>query len=86
MLKSGAEDLNGEISPDGHWLAYQSNESGSFEIYLRPFPRVDNGKWQVSSGGGIQPAWSPAGNELFYFSPRGLLAVPVRFAPTPTKQ
>jgi eukaryotic-like serine/threonine-protein kinase len=83
LPKSAAEELNGEISPDGHWLAYQSNESGSFEIYIRPFPRVEDGKWQVSSGGGIQPAWAPDGHELFYLSSRRLLAVPVRFEPTP---
>ncbi|HEY4210600.1 MAG TPA: protein kinase [Steroidobacteraceae bacterium] len=83
LLKSGADELNGEISPDGHWLAYQSNESGSFEIYLRPFPRVEDGKWQVSNGGGIQPAWGPDGHELFYLSARRLLALPVRFGPTP---
>ena len=83
LLETPADELNGEISPDGHWLAYQSNESGSFEIYIRPFPNVMDGKWQVSGGGGIQPAWAPDGRELFYLSSRRLLTAPVRFEPTP---
>jgi Tol biopolymer transport system component len=53
------------FSPDGHWLAYMSNESGSFEVYVRPFPGP-GGKWQISTGGGRYPKWSRKGNELFY--------------------
>ena len=55
------------FSPDGHWLAYHSNESGSFEIYVRPFPGP-GGKQQISTGGGLLPTWSSNGKELFYFS------------------
>ena len=53
------------FSPDGRWLAYESNESGSFEVYVRPFPGP-GGKWQVSTGGGVLPKWSRNGKELFY--------------------
>lgn len=53
------------LSPDGKWLAYVSDESGSFEIYVVPFPH-GTGKWQISSGGGSWPRWSRNGNELFY--------------------
>jgi Tol biopolymer transport system component len=53
------------FSPDGRWLAYQSNESGNFEVYVRPFPGPE-GKWQVSTGGGSFPKWSRNGKELFY--------------------
>jgi len=53
------------FSPDGRWLAYMSNESGGYEVYVRPFPGP-GGKWQVSSGGGIMPQWSRNGRELFY--------------------
>jgi serine/threonine-protein kinase len=53
------------FSPDGRWLAYVSNESGSDEVYVRPFP-VAGGKWQVSTGGGDFPTWSRTANELFY--------------------
>jgi serine/threonine-protein kinase len=55
-----------EISPDGRWLAYQSNESGVFEIYVQAFPEVGSGRWQISSGGGTQPVWGRTGRELFY--------------------
>ncbi len=53
------------FSPDGRWLAYQSNESGNEEVYVRPFPGP-GGKWQISSGGGFFPKWSRNGKELFY--------------------
>jgi serine/threonine-protein kinase len=55
------------FSPDGRWLAYQSNESGTYEVYVRPFPGP-GGKWQVSTGGGESPVWSRNGKELFYWS------------------
>jgi len=53
------------FSPNGRWLAYHSNESGSDEVYVRPFPGP-GGKWQISTGGGVAPRWSPNGRELFY--------------------
>ena len=56
------------FSPDGKWIAYQSNESGTFEIYVRPFPGP-GGRWQVSAGGGGYPTWSRNGKELFYRAP-----------------
>jgi len=59
---------NPKFSPDGRWLAYESNESGRVEVYVRPFPGP-GGKWQVSTDGGNLPMWSQAGRELFY---RGL--------------
>ena len=54
------------LSPDGRWLAYVSDETGQTEIYVRPFPDVQNGKWQVSTGGGMEPRWRGDGKELFY--------------------
>lgn len=54
-----------EFSPDGRWLAYMSNESGRFEVYVRPFPGP-GGKWQVSPEGGKYPMWSRSRHELFY--------------------
>lgn len=57
-----------QFSPDGRWVAYASNESGSMEVYVAPFPGV-NGKWQVSTGGGQEPRWRKDGKELFYMSP-----------------
>jgi serine/threonine-protein kinase len=54
------------LSPDGRWIAYQSNEAGQQDVYLRPFPGVDAGKRQVSTSGGVAPVWAPNGRELFY--------------------
>jgi serine/threonine-protein kinase len=84
LVTTEHDELNGEISPDGQWLAYQSDESGSFEVYIRPFPEVDTGKWQVSFGGGIQPAWSRDGRELFYLAPGRLMSVPIGGVDTPS--
>jgi len=59
---------NAAFSPDGKWLAYDSNESGRFEIYVRPFPGP-GGKWQISTAGGDYPTWSRNGKDLFYRTP-----------------
>jgi len=68
---------NGQISPDGKWVAYASDESGNWEIYVTTFPGAA-GKWQVSRGGGTEPRWRGDGKELFYLGPTGMLtAVPV---------
>jgi dipeptidyl aminopeptidase/acylaminoacyl peptidase len=77
-----ASVMNGEISPDGHWLAYQSNESNQDEIYVRPFPAVGDGRWPISTGGGSQPLWARNGRELFYRHGNSLLSVPVETATT----
>jgi serine/threonine-protein kinase len=67
-----------DFSPDGRYIAYQSEESGRSEIYIRPFPRVDNGRWQVSTAGGTRPVWARSGRELFYLdAANALTAVPV---------
>ena len=82
--------MNAEISPDGRWLAYQSNETGHDEIYVRPFPNVDDGKRLVSPSGGMQPLWARNGRELFFESSGALMRVPLTMgstleAGTPTK-
>ena len=69
MIQTPFVERNGEISPDGRWLAYESNASGRFQIYVRPFPDVDGGQWQVSTDGGTQPLWARNGEELFYIAP-----------------
>ena len=56
------------LSPDGRWMAYQSDETGRTEVFVRPFPNTDASKKQVSSGGGLAPLWSSDGRELFYLS------------------
>jgi hypothetical protein len=66
-------ERNPEISPDGRWVAYQSDESGQFEIYVRPFPDANSGRWPISTGGGTRPLWARRGGELFYVAPDGTL-------------
>jgi serine/threonine-protein kinase len=66
-----AADVNqasASISPDGRWLAYVSNESGGEQIYVRPFPAIGDGRWQVSNDGGVAPRWSRDGRELYFLS------------------
>jgi eukaryotic-like serine/threonine-protein kinase len=62
-----------KFSPDGHWVVYTANESGTKEVYVQPFPVSSGGKWVVSNGGGSQPRWSRDGKELFYFAPDSML-------------
>ena len=77
FLQTEFSERNPRVSPDGRWIAYQSNESGRAEIYVQPYPGP-GGKWQVSTGGGIQPQWRGDGKELFYMAPdQSLMAVPV---------
>jgi serine/threonine protein kinase/Tol biopolymer transport system component len=79
LLTTRFNESNGVVSPDGHWLAYESDSSGRYEIYVRPFPSIEIGLWLVSTSGGTQPLWSRNGQELFYVAADGgLMAVPVR--------
>jgi len=66
-LKTRANEANGQVSPDGKWMVYESDETGKMEIYVRPFPDAQGGKWQISSNGGTDPRWRRDGRELFYF-------------------
>ena len=76
-----ANESHATLSPDGRWLAYCSDESGRREVYLRPFP-IGAGRWQVSSGGGVEPRWSRHGHEIMYRSGDLFLAVSVATTPT----
>ncbi|MBA2291747.1 MAG: protein kinase, partial [Gemmatimonadales bacterium] len=66
VLVTEFDEMAIALSPDGKWMAYQSNETGRTEVFVRPFPDTDAGKKQVSSGGGVAPLWSRDGKELFY--------------------
>jgi serine/threonine protein kinase len=68
FLSTPFSEMQGVFSPDGKWVAYQSDESGRFEIYVRPFPGP-GGQWQVSTGGGSSPRWRADGKELYYVAP-----------------
>jgi len=68
------------FSPDGRWLAYISDESGRYEIYVQPYPGP-GGKWQISTEGGTEPAWNPNGRELFYRSGDKMMAVDITTQP-----
>jgi eukaryotic-like serine/threonine-protein kinase len=69
------------LSPDSRWLAYSSNEQGENEVFVRPFPDVNGGKWQVSSGGGSAPVWAHSGRELFYVGGGDMKAVEIHPGP-----
>jgi Tol biopolymer transport system component len=77
LLKGPETTRNGQFSPEGNWVAYASNASGKWEIYVTSFPDV-HGKWQISSAGGTQPRWRGDGKELFYLASDGkMMAVPL---------
>jgi serine/threonine-protein kinase len=76
LLGMDRQQGNAQVSPDGRWIAYQSGESGTDEVYVRSYPDVDRRREQVSSGGGLQPLWGRAGSdELFYWDLKGKLNV-----------
>jgi eukaryotic-like serine/threonine-protein kinase len=78
VVQTPFDEAEAQISPDGRWLAYGSNESGRYEIYLRPFP-AGGTRVQVSAAGGAQVRWAPDGKELFYVAPDSrMMAVAVR--------
>ena len=83
LVQTPFEERDAEVSPDGRWVAYGSNESGQSEVYVRPFPKADGGRWQVSTRGGVWPLWARSGRELFYVvEPGRMMAVPIQPGPT----
>ncbi len=74
-------EVQPQVSPNGGFIAYTSSESSQNEVYVRPFPEVDKGRWQVSTAGGDSPLWSPDGRELFYLNGDAVMAVPVEYQP-----
>jgi serine/threonine-protein kinase len=81
LLSTPATETAPALSPDGRWLAYSSNESGTPEVYVRPFPDVSGGRWQISLNGGTAPRWANSGRELFYINGRlEMVSTPIRAA------
>jgi serine/threonine protein kinase len=81
LLQEKYSEFNPQLSPDGKWMAYVSDESGQIQIYVRPFPQVDASKYQIPNGIGYGPLWSPDGKELFYRNGEEVVAVPVETEP-----
>src|SRR5712692_774487 len=80
FLRTPFDETLPRFSPDGHWLAYISDESGRYEIYVQPYPGP-GGKWQISTEGGTAPVWNPNGRELFYRSGDKMMAVDIATQP-----
>jgi dipeptidyl aminopeptidase/acylaminoacyl peptidase len=81
-LQTQFDEGQGRFSPDGHWVAYASTETGRPEVYVQTFP-ASGGKWQISNGGGMLPLWRRDGKELFYVVPAvgRLMSVEVKTSP-----
>jgi serine/threonine-protein kinase len=77
LVATGYDETSPAVSPDGRWLAYTSDESGRPEVYVRPFPNTNDGRWLVSAGGGQEPVWAHSGRELFYRGSGDLMVVEV---------
>ncbi|MGK2960818.1 MAG: protein kinase domain-containing protein [Gemmatimonadaceae bacterium] len=78
LMRTDYDNFSAVISPDGRWLAYVSNESKRYEVYVRPFPSVDSARWTVSVNGGMEPVWSRSGRELFYRTSRDeMMSIPI---------
>ena len=75
LVVEPGDQANAVVAPDGRWLAYHASEVG--EIYVRPFPKVAGGKWQLVTRGATWPLWSRDGKELFYVTARGIMSIPV---------
>jgi hypothetical protein len=82
LLGRASIERSPKISPDGRWMAYTSNVSSREEVYVRPFPEVDKGRWQISTSGGAAPLWSPDGRELFYLNGGEVMAVSLKTDPS----
>jgi Tol biopolymer transport system component len=78
FLRTESNEINGQLSPDSRWMAFASDRSGRYEVYVRPFPPGE-GEWAISNAGGIEPRWRGDGKELFFVATDGkMMAVPVK--------
>ena len=82
LLDTPSDERNASFAPDGRWIAYESNKSGQFQVYVKPFPNVDDAEHQISNEGGRAPVWSPNGRELFFVRRSALMAAAVQLTPT----
>ena len=82
LLNTPFSELSPALSPDGRWIAYASDQTGFIEVYVKPFPNVEDGRTPVSQGGGSWPVWAPGGAELFYRTPEGLMVAAFETEPS----
>ncbi len=82
LLETRFDERRAVVSPNGRWIAYMSNESGEYNVFVRPFPDVSGGHWPVSSDGGQSPKWARDGTALFYARGQALMRVEVESEPT----
>ena len=82
LLRSEFHESHPSLSPDGRWLAYTTDESGGREVFVRSFPNVDDGRWQVSTDGGASPVWGRDSRELYYQAGHALIVVSNDTEPT----
>jgi WD40-like Beta Propeller Repeat len=83
LLQSSFWQVESQLSPDGRWFAFTTNESGTHQIVVQPFPDPNGGKWQITANGGIEPKWRRDGRELYYLGLDGrMMGVPVKSGTT----
>jgi hypothetical protein len=83
LLATPAHEGNPSISPDGRWVAYDSDTEGQIAVYVGPYPDVGSRRWKISSGGGRHPLWSRRGDEIYFVGPTGnVMAAQVELTPT----
>jgi serine/threonine-protein kinase len=82
LLDTEADERNASIAPDGRWVAYESNKSGQFQIYVKPFPNIGDAEYQISREGGRTPLWAPDGREVFFVNGSALMVAAVQLTPT----
>jgi len=80
FVATEANEISPVFSPDGNWIAYSSNETGRYEVYVQPYP-VTGAKYSISNDGGNEPVWAPDGNELFYRNRDKMMVVTIETDP-----
>ena len=79
FMESPFDKLHARVSPDGHWIAHSTNDSGMYQIVVQSFPDPNGGKWQITAQGGVEPKWRRDGHELYYLALDGkLMAVSIK--------
>ena len=81
LIQEPGSQRGASFSPDGRFISYDSNESGQREVYVRPFPNVDDGKWQLSRQGGRDPMWRSDGSEIFFSSQGSMVVASIAYEP-----